>query len=163
MQKKLAYAAGLVILAFFGFYLYQKFRVAPDLKMAELPLEDLSGQPFSLSAFSGKKTVLCFAASWCGPCRKELKMIGRIQKSELEDLNFVVISDEDIPEIENMKAQFPYDFTWLHLRQPFSALGVNSIPTTYLLNTKGQVVEQQVGAIDWEHAATASQMRGLME
>jgi thiol-disulfide isomerase/thioredoxin len=163
MQKKWTYVIVFILMAFAGYYLYQKYRVAPDLKIAELPLETLGRQAVSLDKYLGKKTALCFAASWCGPCRMELKMIGTLKNTSLKELNVVVISDEDPATIEQFKRNYPADFEWLHLKQPFSNIGINSIPTTYLVNRKGVIVKQKVGYIDWQDPSTANYMLGLME
>jgi hypothetical protein len=106
MQKKWLYVLLFILMAVGGYYLYQKYRVAPELKMAELPLENLSGEPVSLSVFRGQKTAL---------------------------------------------------------KQPFSVIGINSIPTSYLVNRKGVIVKQKVGYIDWEDPSTSNYMLGLME
>lgn len=163
MQKKWLNLAGIIILAFFGFYFYQKYRVAPDLQIGHLPLQNLTGQVVSFDKFKGQKTALCFAASWCGPCRQELKMIGELKETVLKDVKIVVISDEDPLQIEALKMNFPYDFEWLRLTQGFSTIGINSIPTSYLLNRNAEVVKKKVGAIDWEDPSTAKYHLGLMD
>jgi thiol-disulfide isomerase/thioredoxin len=163
MQKKWLNLGALLILAVIGYYFYQKYRVAPELKTAQLPIQTLDGNDVSLARYQGQKTALCFAASWCGPCRQELKMIGELKSTTLKDVKIVVISDEDPLQIERLKMQFPFDFEWLRLKQPFASIGINSIPTSYLLNRQGRVVKQKVGAIDWEDPSTANYHLGLMD
>lgn len=162
MQKKIIYLVALILVGFIGYYFYQKYRVAPDLTVLELPLQNLKREVTSLEKFKGNKTIVCFSASWCGPCRAELKMLSELKQSTLKDVTIVVVSDERIDEIERFKQAFPPSFEWLSLMQPFSAIGINSIPTAYLLNTKGEVVHKNVGFIDWEDPSTANYLLGLM-
>jgi thiol-disulfide isomerase/thioredoxin len=163
MQKKIIYLIALVLAVFIGYYFYQKYRVAPDLTVIELPLQNLQRDVVSLDKFKGSKTIVCFSASWCGPCRAELKMLAELKQSTLKDVTIVVISDERIDEIQTFMQSFPPSFEWLNLLQPFSAIGINSIPTAYLLNTKGNIVHKNVGFIDWEDPSTANYLLGLMK
>lgn len=93
----------------------------------------------------------------------ELKMISKLKNTSLKELNVVVISDEDPAAIQKFKASYAADFEWLRLKQPFSGIGINSIPTSYLVNRKGVIVKQKVGYIDWEDPSTSNYMLGLME
>jgi len=163
MQKKWLSVIIFFLIAFGGYYLYKKYRVAPDLKIEQLPLAHTDGRLVSPDAFLGKKTALCFAASWCGPCRQELKMMAGLKNTVLKDLNVVVISDEAPADIEQFQKNYPAEFEWLHLNEPFASIGINSIPTSYLVNRKGTVVKQKVGTIDWQDPSTANYMLGLME
>jgi hypothetical protein len=51
----------------------------------------------------------------------------------------------------------------LTLTKVFSDIGINSIPTTYLLNAKGEIVYNNVGFIDWEDESTFQHLISLME
>lgn len=162
MQKKIIYLFGILIVAFIGFYFYQKYRIAPELQVLQLPLQDLNGQSTDLSVYRGQKTMLCFSASWCGPCRAELKMLGELKQSTLKEVTIVVISDEDLGQVNKFADVFAFGFEWLNLKQAFSSIGINSIPTTYLMNKEGKVVHKNVGYIDWEDPSTANYLLGLM-
>lgn len=163
MQKKYVYLILLIVAAFFGYYFFQKYRVAPELSTVDLPLQTPEGAVAKLDQYLGKKTILCFSASWCGPCRAELKTLAGLKQSTLKDVNIVVISDEQQTELVQFRSGYPPAFEWLNLMQPFSAIGINSIPTSYLLNKQGKVVHQKVGYIDWEDPSTLNYMLGLME
>jgi len=163
MQKKWTYLLGIIVIGFLAFYFYQKYKIAPDLKIENLSVENLNNEVVNLSSFKGKKTVLCFAASWCGPCRSELKAISSVKESLYRDVEIVVISDEDLETILQFKAQIAYPFVWLRLTKPFNAVDIYSIPTSYFLNTKGEVVKKTVGYLDWKDSATAGHLNKLME
>jgi len=163
MQKKWLYPLGFVLLGFTIFYLYQKYKVAPDIKLEQLAVQNLEGESVELNSYQGKKTVLCFAASWCGPCRNELKMISAYKEELYKDVEFIVISDETFSEINSFKEQISYPFVWLKLMNNLSAIGIFSIPTTYFVNTKGVVVKKTVGYIDWRDPSTAKHLNKVLD
>jgi thiol-disulfide isomerase/thioredoxin len=163
MDKKWIYPLGLIVVGFLAFYLYQKYKIAPDLKLNELHLIDLNDRPADLSIYKGKKLLLCFAASWCEPCRKELEMLSTIKDDQLGEVQIVVISDEEVDVLSGFKSEITYPFIWLRLKEPLSSVGINSIPASYFVNKKGVVVKKEVGYIDWKDPSTARYLSKLMD
>jgi thiol-disulfide isomerase/thioredoxin len=153
----------IVIGALLVFYFYRKYKVAPDLDLNSLPLSDLSGKPVQFSSFSGKATIVCFSASWCGPCRKELHEMNKINVSEVTGAKVVVISDEPVEKIAALQQSGNYPFVFVQLQKAFHSIGVNSIPTTYLVGADNEVKKRKVGYIDWSDPSTAEHMKKLME
>src|SRR3954471_650987 len=96
MSKKLAYPAGLIVAVLIAFFVYQRYHVAPLLKLNELSLADLDGQAVNLKDYSGKKMIVCFGASWCGNCYEELDMIASVKTASLNDVEVIVVSDESM-------------------------------------------------------------------
>lgn len=62
-----------------------------------------------------------------------------------------------------MERKKQYPFTFLKLNSGFNSVGVYSIPTTYIFDTKLQLKLQEVGFIDWEDVDVAKSMVELME
>jgi hypothetical protein len=73
------------------------------------------------------------------------------------------MTDESIEKFVEFKNRTQYPFTFLTLTNVFSDIGINSIPTTYLLNARGEIVYNNVGFIDWEDESTLSHLKSLME
>ena len=44
---------------------------------------------------STKHTLLCFSASWCGPCRKKIPLLKEIHEKTKESLNMVYITTDE--------------------------------------------------------------------
>lgn len=163
MAKKWIYPVALIIAAFLAFYMYQKFRVAPSIKLNELNLSNLNGEDVSFESFKGKKIVLSFGASWCGNCREELDLLTSIKDRDLSDVEIIVISDEPIDKIIHFKEKRGYPFTFLKMNKPFHDIGINSIPTTYIINTKLEIKQETVGYLNWEDPSNLQYLKKLME
>lgn len=163
MSKKINLIVLSVIVIFGAFYFYNKYRVAPKVNFPVLPLTDLNGTTVNFSDFKGKKLIVSFGASWCPNCIDELNTLKKINDSKLSGIEVVVISDEPIEKVTGFKERREYPFTFLKMSKSFSEIGINSIPTTYIVNTKLEVVKEQVGYIDWEDESTLNHLKTIME
>jgi thiol-disulfide isomerase/thioredoxin len=163
MNNKWILSAGLVIIGFVLFYLFQKYKVPPQIDFRKLDLVNMQGQKVSLAEFKGKKLVLCFGASWCGPCREEMEAINEMKSALPGDVEIVMISDEPVEKIKEFSSTMNYPFLFLKSDQPLTDLGINSIPTSYIVNSRMKVVQEKVGYIDWRDPSTFEHLMKLME
>lgn len=164
MTKRTTYIILVIaIIAIVGMYFYNKYNVAPSINIAKLEVIDQDTNTFDIASLKGKKVIVSFYASWCPPCREELKTLNKIKDEKLVGIEILAITDEGIEKLTEFKNKKQYTFTFLTLANPFSKIGINSIPTTYLLNTKGEIVYNNVGYIDWEDESTLQHLTSLME
>lgn len=163
MNKKWLYPAGLVVVLLVVFFFYSRYHVAPAIRFNELDLSDLNGQPVKFAGFRGKKLAVCFSASWCPNCLEELRDINLVKDKEYKDVEVIVISDEPIEKIAEFRERKGYPFTFLKLNAPFHTIGINAIPTSYVVNTQLQVMKESVGYVDWKDPSTAQHLNKLME
>ncbi len=163
MSKKIILVLVLVVGVFIAFYFYSTYRIAPKVKFETLGLVDLQGNPVKVADFKGKKMVLSFGASWCPNCIDELNTLKKIYATQLQGVEIVVISDEDLETIKGFKDRKGYPFTFLKMEKAFNEIGINSIPTTYIFNTKLEVMKEEVGYFDWEDESILNHLKKLME
>jgi thiol-disulfide isomerase/thioredoxin len=163
MNNKLKYFIFGLLGLLLALYFYNKYRVAPAVDFSKVELFDLEGKPVQLADRKGKKLVVSFGASWCGNCIEELGMIGKIKDAQLQDVEVVVISDEDMDRVRAFQQRKNYPFTFLKMNGSFASIGVNAIPTTYIFNTKFEIKDETVGYIDWEDPSTVEHLKKLME
>lgn len=163
MNRNWLYVVLFLILVFTAFYFYHRGSTVPSLQVQSLVLSDLNNKPFDPNTLKGKKTVLCFGASWCGECRQELQGLMKLYNHELKELEIVVVSDEPLEKIMAYKEKYNYPFLFLRTNVSFSELGIYSVPTNYLLNKEAKVVKEKTGDFNWEDASNREHLLTLME
>ncbi len=60
-------------------------------QVARFSLEDLKGRRVKLSSHKGEVLVVSFWATWCVPCKQELKQLGKLRK-KLKKRGFEVLA-----------------------------------------------------------------------
>jgi len=126
-----------------------------------LTLKTLDGKDVDLSDYEGKKIFLNFWATWCGPCRAELPSMAQAQQALGDDYVFLLVSDEAPETLISFKNKTRLPFTYLHKPTSIKMLGIFSIPQTYLINSKGEVVHDLSGAHNWMTKDKLALLKGL--
>ncbi|MEO6233366.1 MAG: TlpA disulfide reductase family protein [Ferruginibacter sp.] len=116
------------------------------------------GDRYSLSQFKSKKYVLlCFWASWCGPCKRGIPILKKIDSLyKLKGLQLISVSIDDKKSnwIEAIKEnQMPWiqtcDIDEYFIKQRVRDLySIIYIPQYYLLDLNGQIIYQNVQSND---------------
>jgi cytochrome c biogenesis protein CcmG, thiol:disulfide interchange protein DsbE len=133
------------------------FAHSANAQVSSLPtvtLKDLDGKDVNTADLSndGKPILICFWATWCSPCKKELNTYSDYYE-EWQKETGVKIYAVTIDDQRTFNSVKPYvnSVSWEYevlsdVNKTFSqAMGVNSPPHTFLLNGKGEIVWQHVG------------------
>ncbi len=164
MSKRQTYNILIIaIFALIGMYLFNKYKVAPKIDVTNLEVIDSTSAKFDIKFLKGKKVIVSFYASWCPDCIKELKALNEIKNEKLKDIEVLAITDEPMDKLISFKNKKQYPFTFLKLSKSFYDLKIFSIPTVYLLNTKGEIVYQKVGYINWKDESELLHLISLMD
>lgn len=125
---------------------------AEGVKIDYFTLPDQDGKMVKTADFRGKLVLLDFWASWCGPCRVEMKKLKTIYKEiKGDDLEFVSISLDD-DKSKWMKALGTDSIPWVTLWDPAgfkeSALkeqfGFAQIPFLVLIGKEGRLLARNL-------------------
>ncbi len=125
-----------------------------------LELTDLEGNPIQLSNLKGQAVFLNLWATWCRPCLSEMPAIEKAYQT-LKDEGFVFMaaSYEDPQKITEFMQKQDFSFPFVHLKSDMQALGVQSIPTTYIYNDEGKVVARIIGTREWDDPEVIARLK----
>jgi thiol-disulfide isomerase/thioredoxin len=115
-------------------------------------LKDPKGKEYTLEDFKGGYTLVDFWASWCAPCRVANRKITPLY-NKYKDKGFKIVSisfDDDkekwVKAIE--EDQIPWvqvsDLKGFNASEIKKLYKVKTLPTTYVLNPEGKVVDQHL-------------------
>jgi peroxiredoxin len=122
---------------------------APDFT-----LKRLAGGNLTLSDLRGKTVVVDFWDTWCPPCRRALPDLQALSETYRDDLVVVGVAfgREGEAKVRSYIEANGLTFEMV-LFEPNSSIiedfgGIQSIPTTFLVDANGVIQEKWVGAAD---------------
>lgn len=130
----------------------------PELTLApDFTVYDLEGNEVHLTDFFGKPIIVNFWASWCGPCKMEMPDFDAAYNTYKDDIVFLMVnmtdgSRETVEVASEFIADSGYTFPVYYDTQYSASItySVASLPTSYFLNSQGELVAHAKGAIDAE-------------
>jgi thiol-disulfide isomerase/thioredoxin len=119
---------------------------APDFTLASV-----DGKRIKLSDYKGKVVIVDFWATWCPPCRRGIPDLIEIQKEYGKDVVVIGISVDtdtkgDVASfIKQMGINYPVAYADAGVAQSYG--GVESIPTSFVIDINGNIVDSHVGLV----------------
>lgn len=131
--------------------------MAPDFETT-----DPAGRPVKLSDYRGKVVVLDFWATWCGPCLAAMPHTQEVA-AQYKDQGVVVLGSctSDTREkfeqwVKANQEKYP-DIVWSHDaaargpdRASYAKYGVSGIPTQFVIDREGRIVDIVIGYLKGE-------------
>lgn len=117
------------------------------------------GTEHSLGELRGKVVMVHFWATWCEPCRRELPGLLSLAERLRRERGFELIAvsvDDEWPEIRSFfDGKIPEMIVRPTASEVHRQFGASTLPDTYLVNGRSEIVMRYAGARDWttEHAA----------
>jgi thiol-disulfide isomerase/thioredoxin len=123
---------------------------AEGLQVADFTLEDINGQPLSLSSLRGKYVVLDFWGSWCGWCIKGFPEMKKYYEKYKDKMEILGVDCNDTPE-KWKKAVADHQLPWLHVYNKkgegdiTQQFGITGYPTKIIIDPQGRIARSIIG------------------
>jgi len=156
-----AIAAGLLCLGLLLTGCQKQQQAAPETKVKpdsarnaapEFALKDADGKTVTLAEYKGKVVLLNFWATWCGPCKIEIPWFADFEQ-KYKDRGFAVLGvamdEEGWEVIKPYLAQSKVNYRVILGNDTVAGLygGVESLPTTFVLDRNGKIASTHVGLV----------------
>lgn len=118
-------------------------------------MKDLAGEMVSTATLKGKAMIINFWATWCAPCREEIPEMVALQSRYKDSLQIIGISEDDGPPdqvakfVQKIGINYPVIMYTDALEKEYG--GVSALPTSFLVNRDGRVVQKDVGVYPLEY------------
>ena len=125
-----------------------------------------NGRTITRSNFGGKVLILNFWATWCPPCIDELPSLNEFQRS-LSDSGVVVLG-VSVDKNERVYKDFVTRarVAFMTARDPEAGIsasyGTFKYPETYIIDSRGDVVEKFIGPKDWSDPAVTERIKRML-
>jgi thiol-disulfide isomerase/thioredoxin len=129
----------------------------------EYAVQELNGTPKRIAIGQGKITFLSYWATWCPPCIAELPGIQELYTDYGDRIDFVLVTQEETEKVQRFITKKGYDLPiYIPQMQAPELLQSNSLPTNYIIDTKGSIIIKETGAADWNSAKVRTLLDGLL-
>lgn len=124
--------------------------VKEGMQAPDFTVEMFDGSTQTLSSLKGKVVLVNFWATWCPPCREELKRVQQdlVERFAGEEFVFIPISrGEERETVAAFREQMGYTFA-MGLdpeRKIYDLFASNFIPRNFLIDKEGKVLVASVG------------------
>jgi thiol-disulfide isomerase/thioredoxin len=131
--------------------------VSAEVK-GEAPAFSLQGENgmVNLADYKGKVVYLDFWASWCSPCKDSFPWMSAMQKKYKEQgVEFIAINvDRKAQDAKAFLLKTPAEFTvaFDHKGSTPKAYEVMGMPTAFLIDREGKVINSHIGFNDKDKA-----------
>jgi thiol-disulfide isomerase/thioredoxin len=128
----------------------------PPLPAPQTEFRTATGDKVTLAAFKGKVILVNFWATWCAPCIREMPSLDRLQAVIGPEKFQIVAVNEDRA---GTKTALPFlkKLGIAHYTSYFDrdlalarALHLRGMPTTFLIDAKGNVIGALAGIAEWD-------------
>lgn len=128
-----------------------------------------TASPMTLDDFKGQVLLVNLWATWCPPCVQELPALDTLQ-AKLKDKNFRVIAisldrgdPQQIARFLDDRHIEQLDIYWDKDRNIPAKWVYEGIPTSFLIDGEGRVVERIAGAHDWDKGVMFDKIKALLQ
>ena len=142
--------------------------LASPFPVADVRFDDEQGRKHALAELRGKSLLVNIWATWCGPCRKEMPALDRLQAKLGGDDFQVVALSVDRGSVAAVRAFYDeVDIRSLRLyvdptTEALAKLRIVGVPTTVLIDPEGREVARYAGPAPWDRSDMIATIQRLL-
>ena len=143
----------------------------PPQPAPEISVTDSDGKAVTLADFKGKLVLVNLWATWCQPCIKEMPSLAGLPKTLGDGFVLLAVSEDHAggkvvgPFLDKLGLDKPPDKLNVYV-DPGSKVGhafaVRGLPTSIVIDPKGDVVGRVEGGADWDQAKMLDPLKKLL-
>ena len=120
-----------------------------EIEAPDFTLDDINGNPLTLSSLRGKYVILDFWGSWCGWCIKGFPQMKEYYQKYSGKFEILGIDCNDTKARWKAAVEY-YELPWLHVYCPrrsqiFTDYAIEGFPTKVIIDPKGNIVDIIIG------------------
>lgn len=160
------------LLLLLTFFATTQVAFSQNRSLPKVDLKTMDNTSTSTAAFDndGKPIVISFWATWCKPCIKELNTIAEEYEDWVEEtgVKIIAVSIDDSRNMSKVKPKvdaemWEYEIYCDPNRDFARAMGVSSVPHTFLLNADKEIIWQHKGYVDGDEIELYEKIEELVE
>lgn len=160
------------LLLLLTFFATTQVAFSQNRSLPKVDLKTMDNTSTSTAAFDndGKPIVISFWATWCKPCVKELNTIAEEYEDWVEEtgVKIIAVSIDDSRNMSKVKPKvnaemWEYEIYCDPNRDFARAMGVSSVPHTFLLNADKEIIWQHKGYVDGDEIELYEKIEELVE
>ena len=138
-------------------------------QVTDVSFVDAEGRKLWLADFRGKFVLVNLWATWCGPCRREMPSLDRLQ-ARLSGGDFTVLAlsqdRKGVAAVQKFLAQIGTQHLDVFVDSSARSarkLGAIGLPTTVLLDREGRVIGRLIGSAEWDSDEAARLIKSVIQ
>jgi len=133
------------------------------LKNYNWNLVDLEGKQTNLQSKKGEVVLINVWATWCPPCVAELPGFIELYSDYKDKVTFAFVANDEKEKVRAFLKKKGYELpVYFQASAMPQELESRSIPVTYILDKKGNIVVDKTGAANWNSDKTRSLLDELI-
>jgi thiol-disulfide isomerase/thioredoxin len=142
-----------------------------DRSLPNIEVKTLKGNSFNIQDLDnqGNPMVISFWATWCKPCKKELNAIAEVYDDWQDEtgVKLIAVSIDDTRSMSKVapyvnSSDWEYDVYLDSNSDLKRAMGVSTVPHTFLINGEGKIVWNHKGYIDGDEEELYEQILSIL-
>jgi cytochrome c biogenesis protein CcmG/thiol:disulfide interchange protein DsbE len=161
-----------ILIILFTILVSYEISFSQERSLPNIEVKTLEGSSFNIQELEnkGKPMVISFWATWCKPCKKELNAIAEVYEDWQEEtgVKLIAISIDDTRSMSRVapyvnSSEWEYEVYLDSNSDLKRALGVSTVPHTFLINGEGKIIWWHKGYIDGDEDELYEQIELLVK